>query len=254
MTTPLSSQDIQTFTPASLDNLEPKPAFRLRPAGSRDLREYSRALKVAGLVNHDQEAVRKEVEKALAALCSPDEASTFTDKLRSQWALADQTGKIPDADREWQLEFMDRLMRVWEPLRVMNADIEAFWADAPKVALSLYLIGLSNLDVPFRMDMGRVPMAVIDDIERKLKTVEVKAAADNVVGVTPGVAFQELLAEALRSMNLMADEAQSFTSPSSPTSDPSGSKASTEKSSSTGKPTRAATPRSRSSKKTTSKP
>jgi hypothetical protein len=180
-------------------------------------------LAVEGLVSHDQDSVRAEIMRALAALYSPDLFASNSAKLQNIWAMLDQEISIPPDEFTGFLELMDAVGRAWEPLRRMLADISRFNDDAPKLAVALYLSGVSNLDVAFRLDGGVVPLEALDEIEAALLTVETKAVADKVAGVEPGTAFQELAATALSQLRLTKAEEKNSDGPSPSSSTPSGS-------------------------------
>lgn len=223
MAIPLSHDEVDDFSPASLKNVQPQPTFRLRPATVRDHRRFLHAIGVEGLQHHDQEAVRAEVVKAMKALYTEGTFETQLDRLNSLWASLDQNVPLQVEDLRAMTDLMDRLAREWRPLRMMLADNIRFHQDAPKIALGLYLAGLKNLDVTFRIDNGWVPLEVLDAIEDALDALEEQAVIDKVEGVIPGLAFKELSAHVLRRLRLTKEEEKNSDGPSLPSSSPNGS-------------------------------
>jgi hypothetical protein len=88
----------------------------------------------------------------------------------------------------------------------------------------MFLVGWSGFDLGYRREDGRVPLALIDDLEDKLQEIETQAIADKVEGVIrPGIAFLEISNAAYRRLHLTGDEEKNSSSPPSSPSTPSGS-------------------------------
>lgn len=241
--TATSHSDLADYTPDSLKDVAGAPVFWMKPMTGRTLPRYKHALRAAGLKFHQVEEVRAETLKALAALWSPEQyeghaarldaywkASDIFDQQVREWQSAGATGEAPDigalidaveVDRIRDLQ--NRLGDAWPALAMMAADNALWLEEMPRVALSMVLAGWSGIDLPFRMEEGRVPLAVIDQIEKALATAEDAAIARNVSIGSKGLAFQLLLARALQELNLGGSEEKNSPSPSPAASSPNGS-------------------------------
>lgn len=227
---PLSKDEITSFSPASFENLVPRPTFRFRPATPRDRRNYTNALHEEGLRNWSDEAVQAEIIRAMRELWAGDDDLLRANegRLRNFWETVKQAAKDPsivmdanegDAVGELTMKLIDH----WPPLRRMNADNLRFSEDAPKIALSMYLAGWEGIETGFRLIAGRVPIEVLDELEREIGKIEAKAVADKVEGIT-GIGFVELTLHALGRMSLTKDAEKNSPSPSPSSDDQNGSK------------------------------
>ena len=219
---PLSRDEIQSFTPASLADIETPPVFRFRPATHRDVRAFQSACIVEGLRQHDLEDIRREQERALTALFSSEEAEAGIAQFRQLWDAADQGVTISDEDEAAANGLLDRLQRLHRPLRVMLADNMAFFRDMPRLALGLLLVGWRNIDLPFVRAEGVVAIETIDELAQRLTSIEA-AALDSAPDHLPGTAWLELSAHAIELLNLTRGESGKSPSPSPSPSAPNGS-------------------------------
>jgi hypothetical protein len=221
---PVEASEIEDFTPSSLANLAAPPVFRLRAAGRREFRKYQHILQSEGLEFHDREDLRAEVLRALKSLYSPDIYEANAARLRAHWALIDQKGEPEAAETDAVDELTERLTREWRPLSRMGADNVRFIEESLRVALSMFLVGWSGVEVSYRREDGRVPLEVIDDLEDWLVKTEKQAKKDKVEGVIkPGVAFVEICNAASTRLHVTKDEEKNSSSPPSTTPDQSGS-------------------------------
>jgi len=245
--TATSHSDLADFTPDSLKDVAGAPVFWLKPMTGRTLPRYKHALRAAGLKFHQVDDVRAETLKALQTLWSPElygehaarleaywKASDTYDRLVRDWQAAGAAGEAPDlktlidqAEVDSIRDLQNRLGDAWPPLAMMAADNALWLEEMPRVALSMVLAGWSGIDLPFRMEEGRVPLAVIDQIEKALSKAEDAAIARNVSIGAKGLAFQMLLARGLQELNLGGVEEKNSPSPSPAASSPNGSMTST---------------------------
>lgn len=194
----LAAHEPQPWTPPALRELPDAPVFLVRPPprGARDLRY---ALTAAGLVFHGPVAHREEAAKALRELWPPEQVDDGLARLREFWATLDRGEKLAPADSAALDELSTRLRAAWPRIGRMAADDAEFIEAAPRIAAGLVIAGWSGIDVAYRRDAGRVPLATIDQVERAL--VELEGTA----GLEPGAAFVELTAEAFAIINGPAD-------------------------------------------------
>lgn len=230
---PVESSEIEAWQPPSLANLPAPPVFKLRAASGREMRKYQYVMQVEGLEYHSMDAIRGEVLVALKALYTPDLFEASAARLRSFWALLDQNAKAanggkvePDpAEEEAVNDLVERLTREWRPLARMGADNMRFVEESLRIAVSMFLVGWSGLDLAYRREDGRVPLGLIDELEEKLQAIERQAKADQVEGVgRPGMAFIELCNAAQKRLRLTEDEEKKSSSPPSSPPGRSGSK------------------------------
>jgi hypothetical protein len=225
MTIPAEASEIEDFTPASLANLPSPPVFKLRPATGREWRKYQYIMRAEGLTYHSKDDIRSEMLRALASLYSEEQAGEATARLRSFWALVDQNGEPAPAEAAGVDDLVARLTREWPPLARIGADNIRFVEESMSIAVSMFVVGWSGLDLPYRREDGRMPLSLVDELEDKLKSIEQAALVDKVEGVTrPGVAFAELCNAAHSRLHLTEDEVKNSSSPPSTPPGRSGSK------------------------------
>lgn len=160
-----------TWTPPSLAHLTEPPSFDFRPI-ERGQVALRHALAAAGVCFHGAAAIRDEAERAIRALVEPEFIDATMGRLRALWARIDG-GEELEADEQAALDDLEaRLNARWTRLRTMAADDAAFASEAPRIAASLVLAGWSNLEVPFDLAAGRIPLATIDAIEAALMAIE----------------------------------------------------------------------------------
>jgi hypothetical protein len=226
---PASSAEFEDYTPPSLENVEPKPVFRFRPATWADRRRYNQALLAEGLRLWSDEAVRNETRKALKDLWSEEQHASEIGRLESFWAAVDYAakhddGQIDQKEAEAAAELMLAVVDNWPPLRRMNADNLRFNEMAPLVALSLFLAGWSNVDAALRRAAGQIDFESLDKLAEAVLAIETRALAEKIEGVSPGTGFLQLATRAIRHLGFDKDEEKNSPAPSSTSSIQNGSK------------------------------
>jgi hypothetical protein len=177
-----------------------------------------------GLQFHGTEAFRDEMLKALRALWSSDDFEPNASRLRNFWALCDQNAQSDEDEAAAIRELTERLMRAWPPLSKMAADNKRFSDESGRIAVSMFAVGWTGLEVAYSRDAGSVPLVKIDEVEIELTAMEVKAKADKVEGLAePGTAFIQLATAAYLRLVLTRDEEKNSSSPPSSKPDPNGS-------------------------------
>ncbi|HYC81500.1 MAG TPA: hypothetical protein VEB65_06920 [Solirubrobacterales bacterium] len=225
MTVPAEASEIEDFTPPSLLNLPSPPVFKLRPATGREWRKYQYIMRAEGLTYHSTDDIRAEMLRALEALYSPDDCTAAMARLRSLWALVDQKGQPDEAEAIAVHDLLGRLTREWSPLARAGADNMRFLEEASSIAVSMFLVGWTGLDLSYRRTDGRVPLDLIDELEDALQRLERQAVEDKVEGVgKPGTAFDELCSAAHSRLSLTREEEKNSSSPPSIPSGRNGSK------------------------------
>lgn len=199
-----SLENVSTFIPASLSSLADPPRFSLRQ-GSRRLRStYDRLLITEGLQFHSAAAFRAEILRGLEATQPAGLFAEQKARLTALWATVDaHEAKTADMETPPPLAHEDMadcdelarsLSRDWERLREMAADNVVFQDQAPFLMLATLLQGWRGLDVRFRKADGVVVLDVLEQLPGALSRLE--QANAGVEGVSPGLAYAELLAEA----------------------------------------------------------
>ena len=227
---PLSKGQASSFMPASFANLAEAPSFRFRAPTPYDREDYRYALREEGLRFWSSDEFRAEIISGLTEMWAGDEdlLNGNINRLKAFWELEDQAEKDPTltVDEQEAVAVKDlllQLMDAWPILNRMNADNLKFSERAPKVALRMYLAGWKNLDVPFRLEAGKVPVESIFALSDALEAVEKEAASNKVEGIIPGVGFMQLTSHAIGLMNLGSDAEKNSPSPSAAPAETSGS-------------------------------
>lgn len=204
---PLSTSELSTFTPASLANVPAPPVFSFRPVSPRDKRAYQKALMVEGLTIHSHDDIRAIMVRELGALWDEAVAETELARVRATWAAMDQNLDLSIEDLQAYLDLETRIGRVSKDFRQAVADNRQFNDDAPKIALSLFLVGWKKLTTPFRRSDGAVPLDTLDAVQAELTAAEATAISDNIEGVgEPGLAFNQLALHAFTLLGLTDSE------------------------------------------------
>lgn len=217
---PLDKDQIEDFVPDSLKNIVPTPTFRFRAATPRDKQRYGHQLNLEGLRLFPEGDVRAEVLRVLKLNWDEQTFETQRARLETAWAMADQDMEIDPAEAAAITELATRCMDVSPLLRRMDADNKQFRQQAPLIALSLFLAGWSNLETPFRLEAGVVPVEAMLSLAEELREIEEKAETDKVDGVSPGLGFLQLGLKAFELLGLTRSEEKNSPSPSSSRADP----------------------------------
>ncbi len=218
---------MRPFTPPSLANLPSPPTFLLKPATRREQRLNRRLLVEQGLSRHSDQSLRDETVRALHETWSEDLVAEHEPRLRQFWAeldqhvatvrqegrsLRDAPFKHPDSDAVALLA--DQIARGWPPLRRMIADNLAFDEESPALYTCCIVAGWQNVDVPFSIEAGRVPVAKMEDVEDWLRDLEEREAGRAEGIGSPGTAYAELCLECARALYLTEADAKNSASPS----------------------------------------
>lgn len=226
---PVEASELSDFTPPSLANMPAPPVFQFRPSTERDTRQFWRRCAVMGLVLHSKDAMRATIKTELARLWDDEAFNHRMPMLQAFWDAADyneQVGEsdqveIDPADARAVSELLGRVMEASQELRQMAVENDTFMDDAPKMAISHFLVGWRNFSSPLRREAGSIPLACIDDMERQLRAVEEESLASGIQGVTPGLAFTELALNAFGLLTLSQREMGNSASPAASGKTPS---------------------------------
>lgn len=221
---PTEAGEIQGFTPDSLKNIAAPPVFKIRPAGRREWQQYQYLLRSEGLEHNTKEDFRDETLRALRSLYSEEQAQEYGARLRAYWTLIDQKGTPEPAELDAVNDLTERLARTWKPLARMAADNIRFGEESMKIAVSMFLVGWSRIDLPYRKEDGRTPLELLDELEKKLQAIEQQAIDDKVEGVArKGVAYLEIANACFKQLRITEDEEKNSSSPPPSPNDQSGS-------------------------------
>lgn len=224
MTIAVEASELDTFTPDSLANLAAPPVFTLRPATDRDWRKYQKLLRTEGLVYHDDEEIRAAVLDALQRRWSPDVFEKEAARLRSFWTLLDQKGEPEEEEQQQVGELIQRIFRDDERLGAIEADNAEFVEESLRIAVSMFVMGWSNVEIAYSRENGLVPSGTLTRLARWLADTERKAVEDKVKGVIrPGVAWLQLCNRCQSQLRLTQDEEKNSSSPPPAPQDRSGS-------------------------------
>lgn len=226
---PLSGDEIATFTPDSLKNIVPTPLFRFRPPTIRDRNRFWHLLERNGIAIHQDDEVRAEMLRVVDANWSPEQAEPQKSLLLTFWAKLEQ--QRPDQPRTYTDEelnayeaFAAELARISPVLAAWKADNNLFHKEAPYYALQMFLVGWSNIDVPFAIEGGLVSFEKLADLANAIVAVETKAEADKVEGVFPGFGFLQLSGHAFSLLTLDRDAEKNSDAPSASSGTLNGTK------------------------------
>jgi hypothetical protein len=223
----IDKDELELFTPDSLKNLVPPPIFRLRAATKRDAMRYDHMLSLEGLRIFRDDDVRPEILRTLKANWDEETYAKNSVKLETFWAKLDQEITPDPAEAQAVAELTARCLDVSPFLRRMDADNKRFHANAPIIALGLYLAGWKNIDVPFRLDSGYVPYETLTELREALFKLEEQAKAENVEGVMPGFGFLQLTLKGYQLLQLTGEEEKNSSAPSPSSETPNGSQTTT---------------------------
>lgn len=212
---PASASEIEEMTPDGLKNIVPTPLFRFRPATERDQRRYWHLLTRNNVTMHSNDAIRIEILRALKANWPEESYEKQRETLDTFWAKIDQEMEIQDDEAIAYNVLVKECMRLSLPLAEMVADNQLFEQEAPLFALSMFLVGWTNVDVPFALDAGLVDFERLGQLARALKAIEEKAVEDKIEGASPGVAMMQLATHAFQLMSLDREETKNSDAPSS---------------------------------------
>lgn len=191
---------IELFTPPSLAHLLEPPTFSLRAAKDREYRRYQHILREEGLHYPSDEEIRGEVRRAVAALYTPEQASAALARLEAFWSAADKGEPPAPGESAAVQDLNERLAEAWPRLARLGAARVQFEREASNIAVALFVVGWSGVPVPFRLgdpfgrDLGRVPLAVVDDLEEALHSLQAQSSSDGggATAAPRGLAFAEL--------------------------------------------------------------
>lgn len=221
---PIDKDQIEHFTPESLENFSPKPVFRFRAATARDQQRYNHQLSLEGLRLHDDSAVRDEIKRVLKQNWDETTYNEAVQRLETTWALIDQSLPVTDEDLTAIAELIGRCMDVSPMLRRMDADNKAFAENAPAMALGLFLVGWKNIDLPFRLEANVIPFDTLLELSRELRKIEAQASEEKVEGAYEGLAFLQLTLKGFQLLSLNKAEEKNLSAPSRSSRTRSGSK------------------------------
>lgn len=196
------------WTPPSLAALPAPPQFAFRAAEPQEVIEFGYDLDRAGVRYHETDPFRAEMLRGLRELWSPATYATGEARLRAAWAAWD-AGSAPDeSEAEAIAELTQRLTDAWPPLARMAADNLRFPGESAKNAIARVVVGWTDTGVPYRREMGRVPLATLDELERAMGEMDKLAS----IGAT---SFGQLASEALARIRGDAPAAPTITSKAS---------------------------------------
>lgn len=220
---PTEASDIEHYTPPSLENVVPRPVFRLRAVDERMKKRYNHVLKLEGLRVWSEDQTRAEMLRVLQEQWSPETFARAKELLDNHWAQIDQKLPVDAGDADQVAELTMRCMDVSPLMRRMDADNIRFFEEAPTVALSMFLAGWSHVDAPFRLDAGQIHAESLAALNKALAAIEGEAIAGKVAGVAAGLAWMELLLKATTLLGLTEDEVKNSSAPSLSSETPNGS-------------------------------
>lgn len=211
---PVEAGELEHFTPDSLKNVAVPPVFLLRSADGREWRKFQFIMRSEGLEYHGKEAFREETLKALKHLWSEADYEPNAARLRNNWAMIDQEMQPPAPEAEAMAELTTRLAREWRPLAQMAADNMRYVEESMKIAISMFCVGWTGMDVGYGREDGRVPLAKLDEVEERLSAMEKEALAGKIEDVgAPGTAFVQLSNAAYSRLHLTETERKNSSSP-----------------------------------------
>lgn len=226
---PFEASQSLAFTPASLAHVDGAPSFTLRTPTWREKEFRMRLLRENSIIQHSDEAIRKEAIAGLKAGWTEEQAAEYLPQLQAFWEARDQFEMARRADDEavWEyspedeqrvMVLLDAVEQIHPPLARMAADNEQFARLQPIIYLAIVVTGWTGLDVKRRLDRGYLSIDTAMEIVEALFRFEKDNQAAH--GLNPGVAYAELYVALLNRFHLSEEEAKNSESPSQSTESP----------------------------------
>ncbi len=156
--------EITAFVPAAFVGQANASTFMLRTI-ARPTVEYRHAIESAGLAFHSIDDMRAETLRALEQLWPKRTYRREVARITALWNRLDG-GEALAPEEQGALDGLgERLARAWPRIAEMAADNARFGRESAIIAASLIITGWSNLDVAFRREAGRIPLATLDQVE-----------------------------------------------------------------------------------------
>lgn len=219
MTIPVESSEIQDFVPESLKVMgDAAPVFRLKAPSERCLRRYQDLIGDDGLESFSDAEFTAEKLKAIDLYWSPEDAQGIKDRFNNLLEMNKQAIEIGADDLAWLSEFDDQLFEVHRPLNVMRRKTGNFREYAPRHALSIYLAGWKNLDVPFKLNAGLIEAGTVLALGKEMQRLGREHCPDE-----PIKPFLDLYVAVTARLYIGEDEEKNSPAPSPPSSSPDAS-------------------------------
>lgn len=230
-TIPAEASEVLVFTPDSLDQkMEDPPRFRLRAVSIRERRFFDRLIIEEGVRQHGVESFREELLRGIAATAMPETAAELEPLLKAFWEASDDHAKeqaeLPQEERtpfehphkEKVEQLGEDVADEWPPLRKMTADNADAGTMLPLIAVAVCVSGWDNLKAEFDKKGGFITIASANSVCEQLRKV------DEANGVTPGLSWLQLAAQAMGRIFLSKEQEKNSESPSPSSNPPSNTK------------------------------
>lgn len=214
---PISSDQIEKWTPESLRNAPTPPVFLFQPVTHRHKKAFETALVEEGITFNQTDAVRDAIFKALESLWTPELYERESARLRQAFDNMDAGIIISDEDQEHVNDLIQRVQAVSPTVGRMVAQNMRFHSETPKVAVSLVLVGWIGLDTKYQRAGMTIPMETMDALAAEILLLEHRLMGDGIKfdgQSEPGTAFMELSLKAFQSLDLTGAERKNSVAPS----------------------------------------
>lgn len=213
---PVEASEVDSFTPSSLRNIPTPPAFKFRTVNHRLKRAFRQTAKVEGLEYHSLNDIRDCILEGFKANYTPESYEQGEPRLKAYWEAVDHALKereklqMSEAEIAHANALISAIVESWLPARVMLAQLDTYNEMIGKIAISVFCIGWSDLNVTFKREADVIPLETVDDVEDALAAAEAQNAKAD--GVLKGLAFIELCNHALSCLGLAKEEEKNSSS------------------------------------------
>lgn len=160
----LSASTPERFTPSGYDNQETAPVYLIKPATKRERTEFTTELVRLGVTMPSDAEVYSAVRNGITDMIDESEQAQLldiVDRLQGRVTLNNEEQK--------QYDLLLRTLRrySYRPVTELEADKVNWYAQAPRIAARMLLVGWENVEPAFETRAGRVTDAALDKISDK---------------------------------------------------------------------------------------
>lgn len=160
----LSASTPERFTPSGYEEQENKPVFLIKPATKRERIEFSTEMVRLGVNMPSDAEMYSAVRKGIIDMIDESEQAQLldiVDRLQGGMTLAN--------DEQEQYSLLLRTLRrhSYRPVTELEADKVNWYAQAPRIAARMLLVGWENVEHPFETRGGRILDTVLDKLSDK---------------------------------------------------------------------------------------
>lgn len=214
---PVESSEVEEYIPDCLKETlgDEAPVFRLKAPSERCVRRFRALVGDDGLEFYTADQFNAEKMKAIDLYWSEDVAKSYKAKFNELLVKQKQDIAWSEEEIAWIDSLDDELFELHRPLNVMQRKTGEFQQYSPRHALSVYLAGWKNFNVPFRLEGGNIPPQTISALEKELNRLGKEHCPE-----TPSLPYLELYFATGKRLRLDEDEEKNSPAPSPSSTSP----------------------------------